>query len=345
MSEPLVALPGQPDDVAWPTDRWPEGEAHDVDRARLDAEIARAFGPEPVDLAESHALLVVQEGRLVVEEYGSDIDESTTLISWSMAKSMLQAVVGMLVLEGTLSVVEPVAAPEWTDPDDPRHRITVHDLLTMRPGLEWLEDYIDGEVSHVIEMLFGAGRDDVASYAASLPPVAAPGERYVYSSGTSNILARFVGDRVGSGRNDTEAFLRRVLFDPIGMRSATPRFDAAGTWVGSSYVYATARDFARFGLLYLRDGMWDGRRLLPAGWVDRARTPQADDPDRLERYGDHWWVYPCPYGSFRCSGFQGQAIVCVPGLDLVIVRLGKTPTEAGPDPLFLHMAEIVACFT
>ncbi len=141
----------------------------------------------------------------------SDVDESTTLISWSMAKSMLQAVVGTLVLDGKLSVVEPVAAPEWTDPDDPRRRITVHDLLTMRPGLEWLEDYIDGEVSHVIEMLFGSGREDVASYAASLPPVAPPGERYVYSSGTSNILARFVGDRVGSGRDDTDAFLRRAL--------------------------------------------------------------------------------------------------------------------------------------
>ncbi|MCP3855947.1 MAG: serine hydrolase [Actinomycetia bacterium] len=304
----------------------------------------RAFATDDGPLGQSQALVVVQGGRIVAERYGTGTDETSTLISWSMAKSMAHAALGRLVLAGQASPVEPVLDPEWSGPDDPRRRITVHDLLTMRPGLQWLEDYVDGEVSNVIEMLFGSGALDVAGYAAALPPVAEPGERYVYSSGTSNILARFIGRKVGNGQADTEAFLHRELFGPLGMESAIPKFDEAGTWIASSFVYATAQDFARFGLLYLRDGVWDGQRLLPHGWVDRARTPQGDEPDRLEGYGDHWWVYPCPHGSFRCSGYEGQAIVCVPGLDLVIVRLGKTPNENGPDPLFLHLAELVSCF-
>ena len=139
-------------------------------------------------------------------------------------------------------------------------------------------------------------------------------------------------------------FMTDELFDPLGMSSADPCFDRSGTFVGSSFLYATARDFARFGLLHLRDGVWDGHRILPEGWVDDARRPLSVEPDSLNWYSRHWWVYPCTHGSFRASGYEGQAIVMVPGLDLVIVRLGKTPFENGADPLFSHLAELIACF-
>jgi CubicO group peptidase (beta-lactamase class C family) len=126
------------------------------------------------------------------------------------------------------------------------------------------------------------------------------------------------------------AFLADRLFGPLGMASAEPRFDAAGTWVGSSYLYATARDFARFGLLYLRDGVWDDRRLLPEGWVDSARTIRSVDPEDGWLYGHHWWVRGDDVGTFWANGYEGQMIACVPALDLVVVRLGRTPTELKP---------------
>jgi CubicO group peptidase (beta-lactamase class C family) len=137
-----------------------------------------------------------------------------------------------------------------------------------------------------------------------------------------------VGRTVGGGEADTRAFLRKALFDPIGMRSATARFDAAGTFIGSSYVFASARDFARFGLLYLRDGVWDGRRVLPEGWVDHARTPTP--PSRGE-YGAHWWLALHDPGIFTATGFNGQYVVVAPERDLVVVRLGVSGPEQRPN--------------
>src|SRR5690606_13865109 len=139
--------------------------------------------------------------------------------------------------------------------------------------------------SDVREMLFGRGREDMARFAADRPLAAPPDTTFAYTSGQSLILSRLLGQIVGGGRDGCLAFMRRELFEPIGMTSAKPRFDAAGTFIGSSYVFATARDFARFGLLYLRDGVWDGRRILPPGWVDAARTPTPTAP--LRDYGAH----------------------------------------------------------
>ncbi len=181
-----------------------------------------------------------------------------------MAKSMLHAVVGLLVGDGLLDLDTPADVPEWSDPDDPRHAITLRQMLAMRDGLDFVEDYVDERVSDVIEMLFGAGQADMAHFAADRPLAAIPGERFNYSSGTSNIISSVVSRVVGHGQA-YEDFLHRRLFAPLGMHSATPEFDGAGTWVASSYLRATARDFARFGLLYLRDGIWDGSASVAAG--------------------------------------------------------------------------------
>ena len=196
----------------------------------------------------------------------------------------------------------------------------------MRDGLDFNEDYVDDAVSDVITMLFGAGQDDMAHFAADRPLAVPPGTRFNYSSGTSNIISGVVARVVGPGQPYLD-FLGSHLFEPIGMQGAQPELDAAGTWVASSYLRTTARNYARFGLLYLRDGIWEGRRLLPEGWVDYARTMVSDDPEDGP-YGAHWWgVAGDTFGTFRCSGYDGQSIAVCPALDLVVVRLGKTPIE------------------
>ena len=291
----LVALPPQAPGVAWPTDDWPEGELPPgVDLAPLLDEAFDDDGP----LAQTYAVVVVHGGRVVAERYQGALEHfdrpptpvtpETPLLSWSMAKSMLHAVVGLLVGDGRLDLDAPAAVPEWADPGDPRHAITLRQLLAMRDGLAFVEDYVDDRVSDVMHMLFGEGQPDMAHFAADRPLAAPPGTRFNYSSGTSNVISGVVARTVGPGESYAR-FLHGRLFGPIAMTSADPEFDEAGTWVASSYVRATARDFARFGLLYLRDGVWDGARLLPPGWVDYARTWTSVDPEDDNPYGAHWY--------------------------------------------------------
>ena len=332
----LPPLPPQPAGVPWPTDEWPVGDVP----AGVDLEplLDRMFDPEG-DLTRAFAVVVIHRGRLVAERYADVIESfdappdpigpTTPLLSWSMAKSFLHALVGMLVADGRLDPEAPAAVPRWSGAEDPRRHITLRHLLEMRDGLDFLEDYVDGDRSDVINMLFGDGREDVAAFAEDRPLAAPPGERWNYSSGTSNVISGIVARLLGPGE-PYGAFLQEALFDAIGMTSAHATFDAAGTFVASSFVYATARDFARFGLLYLRDGEWDGRRLLPAGWVDTARTLHAIDPENGNGYGWHWWVRADdPLGVFWANGYEGQSILCCPALDLVVVRLGKTEAARG----------------
>ncbi len=343
----LTPLPGQPSDVPYPDVEWPTGELIDVDVDRLNRELDQAFASdgESEALGLSLSFVAVQGGRLVAERYSPTSGPGVGLISWSMAKSVTQALVGVLVRDGRIDL-GPTGL--W---NDERSQIELNHLLRMRSGLSWREEYVDDSASDVIEMLFGSGAADVAGYAIDQSPVAPPAEHYLYSSGTSNIVAKILGDVVADGSTDPaerESAMRRFmhdeLFGPLGMRSADPRFDESGTFVASSYLYATARDFARFGLLYLRDGIWDGQRLLPEGWVDRARLAQGPELASMAHHAEHWWVYPCPRGSFRAAGYEGQAIVVVPALDLVVVRLGKTPAVEGTDPVFDHLAEVISCF-
>lgn len=343
----LHSLPGHPADVAWPTKDWPTGEpgAH-VDLARLDALLARAFADEPPeDLAETHALLVIQNGGKVIERYWKDHGPDETYRSWSMAKSITHALIGILVRQGKLDIQAPADVPEWKEAGDPRGKITLDHLLRMSSGLEFLEDYVDDDVSNVIEMLMGSGKADTAGYAASFPLEHDVGNFWSYSSGTTNIVSRIAQRALDSDRKGFEAFMRRELFDPIGFTSADPWFDEAGTFIGSSYCFARAEDFARFGTLYLRDGVWDGQRILPEGWVDYARTPtpQPDDHDGLG-YGAHWWLGIAGPKSFSANGYQGQFTVLEPELDLVLVRHGDTIGEEKSDALKAWIAEVVDCF-
>ena len=331
------------DERPWPRADWDHADLSDmVDAERLDRHLDRCM--DDVDeLGLTRAVVVVHGGRIVRERYGPETDADTTLISWSMAKSITHALVGLLVEDGRLELSAPAPIGAWSY--DERAEITLQHLLEMTSGLEFVEDYVDAGVSHVIEMLFGSGIDDHAAYASAFPLVAPPGTVWNYSSGTTNIVAKIAGDAIGGGRDSTEKYLRDRLFGPLGMASAIPKFDTAGTFVGSSYVYATARDFARFGYLYLRNGWWDGRRLLPSDWVDHAATPvPAPLPDdERHGYGAHWWLWRRDPRTIAALGYEGQRTIVARDRDLVVVRLGTSAAERHA-ALDAVLDEIVRCF-
>ena len=335
----LMSLPAQPADVPWPTEAWPQGELPtSLNRAGFDTLVTQAF--EGDDLGETHAFALFQGGKLIFERYGPGFGPEATYPSWSKAKSITQALVGLLVGDGKLDINAPAGAPEWTE-GDPRAAITLDQLLRMSSGLKFVEDYVPGHTSDVIEMLFGAGKEDVAHYAASQPLEHEPGAFWSYASGTTNIVARLAGQATNG---DLKSFMWERLFGPLGMKSPIPKFDAAGVFIGSSYCFATAHDFARFGMLYLRGGVWEGRQLLPPGWVDYARTPTFQQAGVTEgRYGAHWWLDIAGPGSFSANGYDGQYTVLVPDLDLILVRHGATPLDK-KDTLKAWVGQVVQCF-
>jgi CubicO group peptidase (beta-lactamase class C family) len=322
----------QDPDVPWPTHEWPRGTSAHQDE--LDHVVDEMFTVE--DLAVTNAVVVIQGGRVLSERYGGEqfhfdrpaepITAESQLLSWSMAKSMLHMIVGTLVDEGRLNPDQLAPVPEWSDHADPRHQIRVRDLLAMRDGLAFVEEYQIGQTSHVIDMLYGDGKDDMAAFSAALPLAHEPGTFYNYSSGTTNILSRVVADLVGYG-DDYRAYLERRLFEPIGMTSAVATFDTSGVFVASSFVHARALDFAKFGLLYLRGGAWEGRQLISREWAATAQVPVSVEAPSGHFYSWKWWVSGDVYGTYWANGYEGQMISVVPALDAVIVRFGHTPEE------------------
>ncbi len=327
-------------------------------------ELVDALFERPADLGTSLALVVTQHGDVVFERYGhqpandfapaTDITATSTLISWSMAKSITHAAVGLLVADGRLDLDAPAAVPEWEGTD--RAEITLLQLLEMRSGLHFVEDYIDGTTSNCIEMLFGDSGPSHGAYAARQPLEHPPGTAWNYSSGTTNIVARIIGDVVhgesGGEPGEREAAMRRFLaerlFGPVGMDSAEPKFDGAGDFVGSSFVYATARDYAKFGELYRNDGIVadptrGANRVLPTGWLDHARHRVAVDPETGFGYGRHWWSWPELPGSVSAHGYEGQFIVVAPESAVVLVHLGKTDVSVAAN-LRLRLGEIIGVF-
>lgn len=322
IAENLAPLPDQPAAVPWPTEHWPRAEAECSDTeafTRLADEIFALSPPQGV----THALLVIHGGRLCYERYDAGANAFYLQYSWSMAKSITQALVGILVRDGRLDPYAPAPVPEWQQ--DERRHITLDQLLRMSSGLAFQEDYVDGATSDVIPMLMYEGRHDTAAYAAAKPLEHPPGTFWSYASGTTNILCRILKDTVGGGASGMLRFMNDELFEPLGVRTATPKFDTSGTFIGSSYLLAIPQDFARFGLLYLRGGTWDGREILPREWVDYARSPTIHTKE--ECYGAHWWMNPANPDQFYASGYDGQRILCDPARDLIIVRLGRTPAD------------------
>ncbi len=329
---PAPVLGGYPIEPpgSWPTDAWERRDPpNGVDLDEIMALAFDADGP----LQTTYAAIVVHRGAIVAERYGGELPSfvgsgttvtaTTPLLSWSMAKTMLAIMVGTLVDEGRLDLDEHAAVPEWRDATDGRSEITLRHLLAMRDGLDFTEEYVVDAPSDVVAMLFGAGAADMAHFAADRPLAATPGSRFNYSSGTTNIISRLVGDLFG-GEAGMRAALDERLFGPLSMTTAVPTFDPAGTFIASSYVHATAEDFARFGLMLCRGGFAHGRQIVSADWIDQLRIPLSFDEEDQRLYSLQTWVGGDHLGTFWCNGYEGQRIVACPPLDLVVVRLGRT---------------------
>ena len=295
------------------------------------------------------AVVIVKDGQVVAERYADGFDEHSPLLSFSVAKSFTNALFGILVREGKLRVDEPLNPPEWKDRHDPRRAITLEDLMRMRSGLAVEE--AESASSPVAKMEFLHG--DMAGFAAAQPAKEPPGRSFEYTSADTVLLSRRIGSVVGGGPAGLREFARRELFGPLGMGEVTMEFDGAGTFVGSTYVYASARDYARLGWLYLRDGVApDGKRVLPEGWKDWSRRSTLDSP-----YGAGFWTNDgrseeakwridsgYPKDGFYASGTMGQRIYVVPSAGLVITRFGYSapPYYGMRDDLALIKAAIEA---
>ena len=330
---------------------WPTGDVlsgvipPEVNVTQLEDALNDAFSePDPGNLRRTRGVVVVYDGQLVAERYAEaeGYTRLTPHYGWSMTKSVTNALIGILVGQGVLDIYAPAPVPQWADPSDPRHAITIDQLLRMSSGLRFGEAY-DDPLADVLKMLY-SNLLNKAAFAASKPLVAPPDTLYHYSSGTSVILASIIRNSF-STLEEYFQFPRRELFDKLGMRSALIEPDPVGNFVGGSLMWATPRDWARFGLFCLQDGVWEGERILPEGWMDYATTPTPSEPEEPDgSYGAHFWLnvggamYPSlPEDLFQCSGHDKQRVTVIPSRSLVVVRVGFTPgSGAWDDEAFLN---------
>ena len=333
----------------WPTgDNFAGGEfSNELNEDVLERALNNVFiEPDPKHLKGTRAVVVVYKGKIVAERYAEGFSRDTPLLGWSMTKSVVNAMVGILVQMNLLRLEDDHLFEEWSDENDPRNKITLDQLLRMSSGLEWEEVYAG--LSDATRMLFAS--DSPPQLALSKSMEFTTDSIWEYSSGTTNIVSELLRRKIGGTNKQYWNFPHAFLFNKLGMRGAVIEPGPDGTFVGSSFMYATARDWARFGLLYLNDGVWNGDRILPPGWVDYSQTPTPKAPGR--RYGAHFWrtegergSYPdIPKDAYHMAGYEGQKVVIIPSYDLVIVRLGFSQPESNWDfPGFVK--DIINAFT
>ena len=294
-------------------------------RAALDHAFAE---PEHPPYRWTKAIVVVHDGHIVAERYAPGYGMDTPLLGYSATKSVINALMGILVRQGRLSVNQNAPVPMWHKPGDPRDAITVDELLRMTSGLAL--DETNGPTNPVARMLYL--ERDMAGFAERAPLKTKPGSSWNYSSGNYILLSRIIRDATGGDAKDVLDFAHRELFSPLGMGTVTLELDATGTPVGSTYMLATAREWARFGMLYLNDGVVNGHRVLPEGWVRYSASPTLGTG-----YGAGFWTnagsgkdaeervrWGMPPNSFFAEGILGQYVVIVPAERLVVVRFGVT---------------------
>ncbi len=293
------------------------------------------------------AVVVVRDGRIIAEAYGDGFGPKTPLLGWSMTKTVNAAIIGTVIGAGKLGLDQTNLFDGWKG--DGRADITLADMLAMSSGLHFNEDY--GDVSDVTRMLYL--EPDMAGFAAAMPLDHEPGTVFSYSSGTGVMLARIWMNAVGGGETALH-WPHDALFAPLGMTSAVFETDEAGTFVGSSYLYATAHDWARFGQFLLQDGAWNGEQILPDGYVKMMHEP-APASDGVYGKGQTWLVGPSdvekagqdiplgvPDDTYWMQGHDGQTIAIVPSRKLVVVRLGLTPSKLRYQPQRLVAAVVKA---
>lgn len=304
---------------------WPIGEqlvakeVQGVDYEELDKAINKIFDPSfGMERIKTRAVVIVYKDTLIAEKYANGFDKDTEILGWSMNKSITATLIGILVKEGKLALDQSQLFEEWTDE---RSKITINDLLQMQSGLAFEEDYT--KLSDVTKMLFM--NEDIVAEVAKNPLSAPIGSKWYYSSGTTNLLAGIIRQQFDS-HSDYLKFPHEALFQKIGMHSMILEIDESGNYIGSSYGYATPRDWAKFGLLYLNEGNWYGEQIIDTTWVNFVRQP-AEHSNGL--YGGHFWhnhnhvaLKDVPSDLYSCNGFEGQFVYIIPSKDLVVVRMG-----------------------
>ncbi len=330
------------DTIPWPMgDKLPDSFPSVVNKEKLLYAVDKAFGePFANKKVRTRAIVVLYDGQLVAEKYAPGFNKDMPMYGWSMAKSFTAALVGTLVKQGKLDVTKPAPVPEWSDEKDPRHNITLENLLQQQSGLDFKEDYTGA--SDVTNMLYK--EDDMAAFAAGHKLAHPPATVFNYTSGNTNIISRIIRQTVGE--KDYAGYPANALFNKLGMYSAFFEPDASGTYVGSSYIMATARDYARFGLLYYNDGVFNAERILPEGWVLQTATAPASN--KTKEYGYQFWlngfdaanpskaIYPdVPADMYYCDGYAFENIYIIPSKKLVVVRLGLTLDKSFNENEFL----------
>jgi CubicO group peptidase (beta-lactamase class C family) len=312
------------DTIKWPLGNIVTDTSHSIDQKAL-KEISLRLVRDNGYNGNAFAFLVVHKGIPVVESYKPQFNSKTRFLSWSMAKSITNALVGILVKQGKTDIYKPVEIAEWKD--DERSMITLNNLMQMQSGLKWNEDY--GNRSDITLMLHC--ETDMARFAYEKSEDQPEGKKWYYSSGSANIVSYIIRKAIGSDSLYYQ-FAENELFNKIGMADAVFEVDPTGLMVGSSYIYATARDYARFALLYLNDGVFNGERILPEGWVNYTTTEASASKGE---YGSLFWLnkgktFPsAPEDMYSCLGHDGQRIFIIPSRDLIVVVLGYSPTSKG----------------
>lgn len=345
--------PAKPDvdDQPWPAGAQvslPESVAG-FDMDALYAAVDQAFDDIEMDQnIDTRAVLVIHEGRIIAEQYAEPFTAEMPQLGWSMTKTVTAALTGIVAGDGLMHTNAAANVPEWRTDGDERRNITLEHLLHMTSGMQYSEVYTAGSMSDVILMLYTTG--DTAAFTLNKPLAHEPGSTFYYNSGTTNIISR-MQRQLFTGYQDYFNFPQERLFSKLGMTSAVMEPDASGTFVGSSYMYATPRDWAKIGLLYMQDGMWNGERILPEGWVDYSLTP-APAATR-GNYGVQMWLnhgaagnpddrpFPAlPANMYYLSGFEGQNILMFPDQDLIVMRMGVT--TSGPRPVWTLAESVLA---
>lgn len=297
--------------------------------AAMRAAFDQAFieGEKP-HYVRTKAVVVLQDGRVVAERYAPGWDVATQGLGMSATKSVINALIGILVREGKLQLEQPAPIAAWQGRDDSRKAITIDQLLRQTSGLALEQTNSGFDVT--TRMLYL--ERDPAGFAQSAGLTAPPGTHWAYTDGHYVLLSRILRDALGGREQDVSAFAQRELFGPLGMRNVTLPFDGTGTPVGANHMFASARDWARFGQLFLDDGVAGGRRILPPGWVGYSSTPTLATGygagfwtnrvrDINPEWGVPWGMAHVPPDAFFAMGFMGQFVVVVPSQRLVVVRL------------------------
>jgi len=289
-----------------------------IDYEKLNAAVANAFDKKGEKNKRTRSVIVIYKDRIIAEKYTDGFNKNSKILGWSMTKSLTATYFGILQKQGKINIMKPAPIAAWQN--DERKKITINDLLHMNSGLEWEEDY--GKISDVTKMLFQA--EDMTKSQIDKPFVGKPNNSWNYSSGTTNLLSGILRQQFKTHQEYLD-FWYYSLLDKIGMHSALVETDMVGNFVGSSYGWATTRDWAKLGLLYLHKGNWNGEQIFDESWAKYVATPTNSSNGK---YGAHFWLnangdFPdVPRDFYRCSGYQGQMVAIFPSQDLVIVRMG-----------------------